>query len=122
MNTAFIPKHHLHRLEVVLSIPKMEEAGGYIPVLEEDLTKAQCLEIVKPLSTLLMVKHQRGFDLRIIVKCYEDTSAATFQEAMVSVLYQLKTAGFQVKAEHRSPYEVIRPSYFQFNFDLPLDE
>jgi hypothetical protein len=92
-NTAFIPKHHLHRLEVVLSVPKREEAGGYIPVLEDDLTKAQCVEIVKLLSTLLMVKHQRGFDLRIIVKCYEDTSAAKFQEAIVPVLYQLKAAG-----------------------------
>ena len=111
-DTAFIPKHHLHRLEVVLSIPKIEEAGGYIPFPEQDLTKTQCLEIVKPLSTLLMVKHQREFDLRIFIKCYEDTSVGKFQEAMVPIVRRLKAAGFQVKAEHLSPYEGLRPSLF----------
>ena len=120
-NTGVIPKHHLHRLELILSVPKIEDAGGCIPELERGVTKAQCLEAVKPLSTLLTVKHKHEFDLRIIVKCYEEASAAKFQEAMLPVVHRLKVAGFQVRADHLSPFEGIRPSSFQFNFDLPLD-
>lgn len=119
--TGFIPRHYLHRLELILSIPKSEDAGGYIPELERYLTKAQCLQIVKPLSNLLMVKHQHEFDLRIIVKCYEEASAAKFQEAMLPIVYRLKAVGFQVKVQHQSPFKGMTSSFFQFNFDLPLD-
>jgi hypothetical protein len=41
--------------------------------------------------------------LRIIVKCYEEASAAKFQDAMLPIVYRLKAAGFQVKVEHLSP-------------------